>query len=624
MCGILGTVDRPFGNEVLESLRHRGPDDGSISKRSIGKRTLTLGHRRLSILDLSPAGRQPMWTPCDEFGIVFNGEIYNHVDLRAELDSIPYRGHSDTETTLHYLARRGIGAVDRLNGIFALGFVDQPRNKLYLARDAFGVKPLYYWIDDNSFVFASEISAILKLVDDSLEPQHLAELLKLRYVPSPDTLFKKIRKVRPGHIVEVSLRGHQITATEYSFCQPESTRTCRLSQTEAVEQYGWHLKQAVKRQMLSDVKLGVLLSGGVDSAIVAQIAQANCSYTMPAFTVGFSSPDKSDEIADARDTARAIGLEHHDVRVGFADFVDLLPRVTAIVEEPVATTSILPMFYLSRLASQHVKVVLSGQGADEALGGYRRYQMEVLRSLVPDSAAFAAMSMFSMLGIRNDTARRVLASIGEKDDVRRFEAIYSAFSSAQIESLIGSATSRATARIRYFYDLLECSALQHSVERMMRLDLRMNLADDLLLYTDKVTMHHSIECRVPLLDRELIRFIESLPRRYRLGVLRGKLIHKRFARGVLPASIVRRKKKGFVSPTNRWFRQSTVVRDILLNPNSKFSGFFSRRAVEAILDEHDRGINRERHIFLLLSISSWMDQYLTGQRRETAPAAVSC
>ncbi len=617
MCGILGSVNKPFGTDLLDLLYHRGPDDSGMTVSSFSSHLLTLAHRRLSILDLSEAGHQPMWTHEPNCGIVFNGEIYNHLELRDQIPCVRYRGHSDTETILHYLAHNGVHSIDRFNGIFALAFIDPAKQKLFLARDAFGVKPLYYWTDDRSFVFSSEIRAIQQLVGDTLEPGNLAELLRLRYLPAPDTLFKNIRKVRPGHVLEVDFRTRRLSVCEYPFIGRVKCEAPVRTREDAIEQYGTLLHQAVKRQLLSDVEVGIFLSGGIDSALVATIAQKCSSGKTKAFTVGFSCPDESDELADAQESARIIGLDHHEVRMDFPDFLDILPRVSAIVEEPLATTSMVPMFYVSSLASNQVKVVLSGQGADEALGGYRRYKAEILRSLWPAFALpFLAMSARSMGSFRG------LDAIGQPDDVRRFEAIYSVFNQAQIARLIGYDASRATERIRYFFDLLECSTQRRSVERMMSIDLRMNLADDLLLYTDKITMHHSIECRVPLLDLDLIRFVESLPSAYRTGVFRSKIVHKQFARRILPASIVNRKKKGFKSPTGRWFRANTSIRDILLDPTSKFCSHFNRGEVKHILDQHAAGMDRERQIFLLLSIFYWMEG-ASQPARNLAPNVMS-
>ena len=614
MCGILGTVNLPFGEAALNPIRHRGPDDSAVAKTTVGRHLVTLGHRRLSILDLSPSGHQPMWTHSGRHGIIFNGEVYNHLELRNWISGVRYRGHSDTETILNYLAHRGIQSADHFNGIFAFGFVDVENQKLFLARDPFGVKPLYYWWQDGTLVFSSEIRAIRQFVHDSIDPANLAELLRLRYLPAPDTLFKTIRKVRPGHVIEIDLRHADPSIREYPFVAPPDREAPLLDRTEALERYGLLLEQAVKRQLLSDVKIGVLLSGGVDSAVVASIAQRHANYRMKAFTVGFSDRDEADEIADARETAKVAGLDHHEVRInGFQEFLDVLLHLGAILEEPLATTSVVPMFYLSLLASKHVKVVLSGQGADEAMGGYRRYQAEILRSFLPAGPLRLARKAARLAGLRNDAILRGLDSFGEPNDVRRFEAIYGVFNVDQVARLTGHRPVRASERIQYSFDLLECSRQRHSAERMMSLDLRMNLADDLLLYTDKITMHHSIECRVPLLDLDLVRFVESLPVSYRMGILRGKLLHKQFAKRILPSSIIRRKKKGFLSPTSYWFRETKLIGDILLDHRSRFASYFDLSEVRKVLKEHEAGMNRERHIVLLLSIYYWMARYLSQE-----------
>jgi len=610
MCGILGSVDRVFNQSTLELIRHRGPDGLGLVRMRVGQHNVALGHCRLAILDLSPSGQQPMSTPSGGHTITFNGEIYNHLQLRNGLGKQAFRGHSDTETILYCLAHSGIGAVGQFNGIFAFGLLDAEHDKLFLARDRFGVKPLYYWADAKGFVFSSEIRAVRSFVETSIDTAALAELLRLRYLPAPDTLFKGIRKVRPGHIVEVDLGSPELSLREYPFFDPVPVEAAPSSQTQAIGQYGSLLEQAIKRQLLSDVEVGVLLSGGIDSALVAACAQKHSPYRIKAFTVGFTDPDQTDEVADAAETASAIGLEHFYVRLGFPEFLEILPRIEAIVEEPLATTSIVPMFYLSRLAASRVKVVLSGQGADEAMGGYRRYLGELLRRFVSVRAFPTLTRMARLLGVRNSAVWRGLASAGEQDDLRRFLNVYTVFPPDQIRRLTGLEERLATERIGYFFKLLLCSRQRHPAVRMMSLDLRMNLADDLLLYTDKITMHHSLECRVPLLDLDLVRYAEGLPCGYRRGLLHGKLLHRQFARQVLPGPILRRKKKGFLSPTKRWFHETTVIRDILLDSRSCFSTYFDQAAVEAVIDEHAAGMDRERQLFLLLSLYFWMEEWL--------------
>jgi asparagine synthase (glutamine-hydrolysing) len=564
-------------------------------------------------VDLSPAGQQPMWTADRQHAIVFNGEIYNHSELRRSGHHF-YRGNSDSETILYQLAQNGISAVNSFNGIFGLGFLDCRREILYLTRDPFGVKPLYYSVGENSFLFSSELRPLQSLLDAPMDTESLAELLCLRYLPAPDTLLKNVHKLRAGHILEVRLSKPKLSVREYPFtgsAPPSEGNRPRFR--DAVARYGELFNNAIERQLMADVPIGLLLSGGVDSALIAQAAQQRSSYRMKAFTVGFDTGDDADEIADAEETARVLDLEHHRIRIGLNDFLKTVSDISAIVEEPLATTSIVPMFYLTQLAAQHVKVVLSGQGADEAMGGYRRYQSELLHSWLPGQTGALLQTGMKVLRGRNETLDRVIETLGLSDDLARFEAAYRVFDDDQIRCMTGQSSRRAHERIQYAYDQLRCAVRPRSVERMMSLDLRMSMADDLLLYTDKISMHHSLECRVPLLDLELVRFVESCPAAYRVGLARTKIMHKKYAEGVLPKAIVHRKKKGFQSPTKHWFRSAGRIWDTLLDPNARFACYFDLKEIEKVLIEHRSGLNRERHIFLLLCLHSWMEECLKPQ-----------
>jgi asparagine synthase (glutamine-hydrolysing) len=539
---------------------------------------------------------------------VFNGEVYNHEEIRAGLKQQNYRGHSDTETLLYALKEQGPSAVASFNGIFGLAFVDLDQQKMFLARDPYGVKPVYYRMHQNQFAFASEIKPILRLLADEVDAESLAELLRLRYTPSPDTLFKGIKKLRTGHVLEIDLTKQTLKPREWSYLEPIPKQQ-NISFDDAVSRYGELFEAAVQRQLMADVEVGVLLSGGVDSALVAASARSALDKPMKAFTVGFTEQDAADETVDAAETSEVLGLEHLVHRIGSEDFFQIMEECIGIVEEPLATTSIIPMHYLSALASKHVKVVMSGQGADEPLGGYTRYQGELISPYLPTSMARAARFMVNKLGIRNQTLERGVSAACIKDDISRFLEVYTVFDQQQIHRLTGIEETRAHERIKYYYDLLECSQRSLPVERMMSLDMHLNMADDLLLYTDKITMHHSLECRVPILDHELVRFIESLPAEHRLRFREGKRVHKAYAERSLPKKIVNRPKKGFWSPTSKWFRDTGFLSEILFSGNSKFDSYFDKKSVADVLDEHAQGYDRQRHIFLLLSIKHWLDIY---------------
>jgi asparagine synthase (glutamine-hydrolysing) len=607
MCGIAGTVNIDLNEKTLEAIAHRGPDDFGISKHTFGNDVITLGHRRLSIVDLSPAGHQPMRSADYNVEIVFNGEIYNHDSLRQELTDISFMGHSDTETMTNYISRFGIESVCKLNGIFSFGLVNRKEGALYLVRDRYGVKPMYYLHKDDKFVFSSEIRLIRKLFDVTLSKSHLAELLRLRYCPAPDTLFGEVRKLRPGHILRYDLKTKRIS--EHSYVQPP-TRNSGVTMRDAQEQYGILFEQAVKRQLMSDVDVGILLSGGVDSALVALYAQKYSAKKLKTFTVGFDEANSdANELNEARATAAYVGTDHHEVMISSSQFEKIFQTCISIIEEPLGTTSVIPMYFLNEMVSKHLKVVLTGQGADEPLGGYGRYQGELWRSFLPGIAFDVAKRLGEI--IKNEKILRGANSLGEKDPVKRFDKIYSLFTHEEIKGLIGETNSLSIDRIGHFYDLLE-GRERPAIEAMMSVDMRMNLADDLLLYTDKVSMNFSIETRVPLLDNDLAGFIESLPYNYRLRLGEGKLIHKRFAEKVLPREIVYRKKKGFYSPTNAWFRGATgsMLREKLTQRNTKFATHFDTKVVDQIFQQHiGKGFNREKQLYTLVSIFYWLEEY---------------
>lgn len=609
MCGILGSINTSFDKSILDLIKHRGPDDFGMEEFIVNSNKVQFGHRRLSIIDLSPAGHQPFHSSCKNYSIIFNGEIYNHQELRLKLQkNINYRGHSDTETILYYLKEFGIKGIKDFNGIFAIAFFDKINEKLYLARDPFGVKPLYYYESENTLIFSSEIRPIKAMLQNTpINMEAMSSLLRLRYNPAPDTIYKGIKKIRPGHFIEIKLTRDNISVKSNSFIDKIPTFINRKTKN-VINEYGEKIEGAVKRQLLADVEIGILLSGGIDSALIAALAQKHYNGKLKSFTVGFDGNYSEDEIENAAETAQILGLEHHFKKISFIDFLNIIKESTRIVEEPLATTSLIPMYYLAELAAKHVKVVLTGQGADEPLGGYTKYKSELVRNKIPILLRNQIQNIVQLLKIKNEKILRGTSALIIKNEIERFLAIYEVFNLEEIQKLISVSDTLSLQRISYFYDLLDCKSNHDSVGRMMALDTRLSLSDDLLNYTDKITMNFSLECRVPMLDIELVKFIESLPTKTKLNLIDGKIIHKQYAAKILPNKIISRKKKGFQSPTIHWFREeSGIIKDILLKKGTYFSKIFNQNYIAEIMEQHKKGYNKEKQIFLLLSIYFTLD-----------------
>lgn len=603
MCGILGSVNLSFDEKILNTIYHRGPDSGAIEDFTLGEHKVYLGHRRLAIVELTEAGYQPMTTDEQDFVLVFNGEIYNHLELRQKLVEVDFKGNSDTETILYYLAKFGIEAVKDFNGIFSLCLLDKKNQKIYLVRDPFGVKPLYYFLNEsNQLFFASEIRPLREYKKGlEINKEHVAELLKLRYNPAPDTIYKDILKLRPGHILAYDLNKKENNVGITSYISKVEITT-NYSFNKAVDKYGQLFEEAVKRQLMSDVEIGSLLSGGIDSALVTYFAQQHSKKKIKTYTVGFEENEFSNELEDAQQSADFLKTEHQSIVISSSNFKKIFEETCKIVEEPLGTTSILPMYYLNEAVSKDLKVVLTGQGADEPLGGYARYKGEIMANKYP-SFLFDLMRPIAKLS-KKEKWIRATQSLSIADPIKRWENIYSLFTDKEIKNLINCADTKSYERIAYYYNLLNCKE-KRGVEGMMAVDLRMNLADDLLMYTDKVSMNFTIETRVPMLDMELVRFLESLPYEYKIAKGETKRIHKTFAKDILPHEIINRPKKGFLSPTEKWFREDLGDYYINLLSNSDknvYFKLFDRKAVLQVFKEHKAGYNREKQIFTLLSL----------------------
>ena len=613
MCGVLGAVDLAINEAVLSSLQHRGPDGHGLEVVNCANRTVWLAHARLSILDLSPAGHQPMQSRDRRWWVTFNGEIYNHLVLRRELSG-PFRGHSDTETLVELIATLGVEAVlPRLNGMFAFAALDTLTGKLYLARDPFGIKPLYFVNKGGKLVFASEVRAINAALQSAglpvpgLDSLALQQFLTLRYTPSPFTLWQGVNRMAPGHLLSFDLTSGSSSQT--CFVQTTSERFTGTLE-EAIDAYQGKLSKAVERQLLSDVPVGVLLSGGIDSALVAAMTK-DAGVLAPCFTVGFGGGHQECEIDDAAHTARVLGLPFKKVLITPEQLRLVLPSIVRSIEEPLGTTSVMPMWELVRRAREDVTVVLTGQGTDEPWGGYYRYQVELLRNIVGSPAIWrAGGAMLSFWKGKPEALERGIRSLSADESTKQIIEAACLFTAAERESLTGLADDGgASGQVGNWLQWLSSASWLTGAERMMRVDTRMNLADDLLLYADKISMAASLEARVPMLDTELVQFVESLPIEYRLRWGKGKIVHKAMAERYLPADIVHRPKKGFQVPFGAWSRNEWRgwLEPLLLDG---LDGLLRREGVERLWRQHLASKpDRSRQVFALMMLALWRQEH---------------
>ena len=608
MCGISGIhrranneVDHALLQKMADSILHRGPDDsGFLQLPGIG-----FAFRRLSIIDLE-GGDQPI-RGCDGGVIVQgNGEIYNFRELRSELVGLGHRfsTNSDVEVIVHGYEEWGVDVVHHLNGMFAFAIWDSSRRRLVVARDHLGIKPLYYRETTDGVRFGSEMRAILADPTLSRELDHdaLRLFLHFGYTPSPHTLVKGVKKLAPGHLFISDESGLKVT--RYWEPRPEINQDITLE--EATEEYQRLVSEAVKRQMVSDVPIGILLSGGVDSAMILEAATNEGGQQLQTFTVGFEDQFDHDESDDAAETARLLGAEHHKITLAESDFGSVVEQTLWHLEEPVLSQSTFAYHLMTREVRRHLKVVLTGQGADEPWAGYDRYIGEryggAARMLFRSSAMKVASNKLPM----GPRLGRAAASLGEADPVKRFAAIHQVFSPEEIRATARGdvLASDATAEdaIRYWQEPVN---YLDQFSQLLHVDTRMSLPDDLLLYGDKLSMSNSVEARVPFLDIELIKFVETLPPSFKLRGRTGKYVHKRAAERALPREIVRRPKKGFATPVDKWFAQNfaPALERTVLGEGSLCLEILDRSALSNLIDDHVSGKqNHRRQLTTLLSL----------------------
>lgn len=629
MCGIAGiynfrTSDRVGQgtfNRMVETLVHRGPDSGGTYLKG----PVCLGHRRLSILDLNPRSGQPMTSSDGRFTLVYNGEIYNYLELRDDLhsDGYSFRTDSDTEVLLALYAKEGEQCVHRLNGMFAFAIWDERERCLFLARDRLGIKPLYYAETSGGLVFASEIKALLALKE--VEPKVALPLIDtfmtFGYVPGSSTLFQGIEKLPAGYSLEIRSQGlkrNQYWNIDY---QPNHTRPTSKTAAELKSL----LLDSVRIHLRSDVPVGVFLSGGLDSsAMVALLSEAGVQE-LKTFCVGYDEGGGYDETFYADIVAKHFKTDHHVLHVNPEQFVQFIPEYVWYMDEPVTEAAAISLYFVARLLKQHVTVALSGEGADELFGGYDIYRymqwIEMFRKIPAPLRVNVLEVMLAQLRHPKIKKYLSLAKIPLRErylgvslhDGAYKEQIYT----SQYWDLLSKSGGPSNPYLSWFEQVKDHDELT----QMLYSDMKGWLVDDLLIKADKMTMANSVELRVPFLDYRVVEYAATIPSNQKIHHGSVKWILKQALAAQLPKEILRRKKVGFPTPLRLMFQRdlSEYLSDVLLSDRCSDRGYFSSARVEALIAEHVRGV-RDHHkvLWQLIVLEEWHRRFID------APSSVPC
>lgn len=621
MCGIAGQMasdGRPVDARLMAAmgarLRHRGPDDQGVYVQG----PVGLAHQRLSILDLSPAGRQPMSNAAGTVWIVFNGEIYNFEELRGRLKTPRhFRSRTDTEVLLALYEDYGIDCLPLLRGMFAFAIWDQPRRRLVLARDRVGKKPLFYAVDRGGIRFASELKALLvEGPAPPVDPVAIHHYLTFQYVPGPLTIFQGIRKLPPGHVL-VYEEGRVVERAYWTLTYDD--REQGRSDADYQEEFADLLTESVRLRLISDVPLGAFLSGGVDSSSVVAIMSRLLDRPVKTFSIGFREKDFN-ELPYARQVAAHLGTDHHEFIVE-PSAIDILPTLARVYDEPFGDASAIPTYYVSELSRKFMTVVLNGDGGDELLAGYPRYALTAFDDLTDRWLPEPARARMSRL------VAGLPRGIPGLDTVRnRLERAAAPFSRTYLNRICYFLPhEKADLYAPDFQDAVkDCDSLAllaswfgeaqaaSLLDRLLAVDTRSYLPDDLLVKVDRATMAHSLEARSPLLDHRLMEFAARLPRRLKIRDGQTKYLLKQTMRGRLPDGILDRPKMGFGVPVDRWFRADCrdFVQDTLLSARSLQRGYFKPARLRQLVERQESGAcSYGSRAYALLMLELWHREY---------------
>jgi asparagine synthase (glutamine-hydrolysing) len=609
---------------MTDSIAHRGPDDAGLYVDS----NAAIGMRRLSIIDLS-AGHQPMTNETGNLWIVYNGEIFNHADLRPALEQAGHRYQTrcDTETILHSYEEYGEDCVTRFRGMFAFAIWDKEKQTLFCARDRLGIKPLYYFWDGQNFVFGSEIKLLLKhpAVSVSFDSAQLPEYLAFGYTSGENTLFAGIRKLMPGHVLTLHLHnGRPELSIRRYWDVPQPTHIEQRDDQSWIDECRRRLEETVRMRLMSDVPLGMFLSGGVDSSAIAALIKRMASGPVQTFAVGYRE-NRFSELGFASQVATHLGTDHHEVVIGMEDFFNALPRLIVHEDEPITWPSSISLYFVSRLAAERVKVVLTGEGSDELFGGYERYRHNMFNQRW--MAVYGLLPGGIRRGVRNTAASSRLLSASTRRKINHtflgrektleslyLDNFYCAFSAAEQETLLRPSQSFPSPYAHYLEYWNKADQLPF-LARMLYADQKTYLVE-LLMKQDQMSMACSIESRVPFLDHPFVEFAAGVPASLKIRNGESKYILKKAVEDLLPREIIYRKKMGFPTPLRQWLldERAGALFSILRDPKGLLSSYLEPKAVDALLNRHQAGMeDATDRIWRLLNLQLWGDLFVTGR-----------
>lgn len=632
MCAIYGYValGPPIAPTVLpamgRALAHRGPDDeGALFENTEGF-SLALGHKRLSIIDLSPAGKQPMANEDGTVWVTLNGEIYNFQELRRQLQSNGhcFRSKSDTEVLVHLYEDDGQRLFERLDGMFALAIWDSKKKLLLLGRDRVGKKPLHYCIAGGSLIFASELKALLQhpQVGRDLDINALNKYLAFEYVPAPDSIFKSIKKLPAGHYL-VWHNGNISQAQYWDLPMVDDPVETR-SETQYVDEFRDLLEQAVRKRLVADVPVGLFVSGGLDSALVAALARKTKDQ-LECFSIGFDEPS-FDESRYSAQVARRLGIHHHLKMFHASDMLRTLQKLPDLIDEPLADPSIVPLYLLSQFAAERMKVVLSGDGGDELFAGYQTYQAHKVAAIydkLPTLFKSAVEKLVGRLPVSHDylswdfKLKQFLKGTGVSREIGFFRW-RGAFDPCERNQLLTADIRQELNGQSGYEDIdryIRDSKLTKEFERILYLSMKLYLQDNNLVTVDRASMANGLEVRSPLLDQAIVEFACRLPSKFKLRGLTAKYLVKKSAEGFVPKGIIHRQKKGFGIPLAKWLtgELKTFMLDNLSEERVRRQGLFDYGYVKRLIDEQLGRVKDNREpLWTLLVFQTWHDRYLNG------------